>query len=137
MLEIGRRNRRRYDGFSLLELLVVLVIISVMTGVALLGWPRSTMPRHLDLRLSDLRTRMDIGADHAVLSGAAVGLQLTPGHYRFVGMTVDGTWRPVGVSLLQGQFVLPGDGVELDVDGRAVRLDGVREKNLVRRPALT
>ncbi|GAB4151826.1 MAG: GspH/FimT family pseudopilin [Sphingomonadales bacterium] len=91
ILAIGN-NRHRQAGFSLVELMVVLVLIGLAAGAVLLTLPPAS--DDLDHAVTRLAARLDWAADHAVLSGEPVGLILGPQGYRFARYRL-GQWQPV------------------------------------------
>ena len=85
-------NRCRQAGFTLVELLVVLVLIGLAAGAVLLTLPPAR--DDLDHAATRLAARLHWAADHAVLAGEPVGLILGPQGYRFVRYRL-GQWQPV------------------------------------------
>lgn len=78
-------------GFTLVEMLVVLVIMSLLTGAAVMTWPSGGALRE---DASALAARATLAAQESVLSGAAMGLDVSAAGYAFYRME-DGAWREV------------------------------------------
>ncbi len=91
ILAIGD-NRHRQAGFTLVELMVVLVLIGLAAGAVLLTMPPAK--DGLDDAVTRLAARLEWAADHAVLSGEPVGLILGAQGYRFARYRL-GQWQPV------------------------------------------
>ena len=98
-------------GFTLIEILVVLVIIGIMVGLAAVrlmpddaGTLRNEAQR-LALLLEQTR-------DQAVVSGEPIGFSVEAERYRFWTLDADGEWVPAsGDDLLRDRPL--GDGVRL------------------------
>jgi len=95
ILATGPTEFRRTRGFTLVELLVVVVIAGVLTGLVLLRLPStSTDPAR---ELERLDAALDFMCDEALLTGNIRGARLTPDGYDFwmrerIGETA--RWRP-------------------------------------------
>jgi general secretion pathway protein H len=75
--------RARARGFTLLEILVVLVIMAAMAGLLVIGFKDSPEQR-LRREANDLAALLNAAADEAVLHGFELGLAIDPSGYRFV-----------------------------------------------------
>lgn len=95
MRPVTAERVRPEHGFTLIELLVVLVIVGVLTGWVLLRVagddPAQMAQRHLD----QLRARLDLACDRALISGNPRGLVLDRDGYAFVRLE-QGRWQPAG-----------------------------------------
>ncbi|MHB1239594.1 MAG: type II secretion system minor pseudopilin GspH [Gammaproteobacteria bacterium] len=123
MARCAARNRvTGARGFTLLELLVVLVIIGVVLSMVTL----STGTRNRDTELSEDASRlaalMGMASDQAVLSFADYGIRFSPHGYRF--MILDGQkWRPVtNDELLRPRRLEPDVNLRLVTEGQPVPL---------------
>ena len=84
----------RATGFTLIEILVVLVIIGVVLGFATLTVNPTGPGERLDTTSQQLVARARAAADEAILSGHTIGLQLGRHDYRFIQLTERG-WQPI------------------------------------------
>lgn len=78
-------------GFTLVETLVVLVIMGLLAATVVLTWPAGGALRD---DAAALAARATLAAQESVISGAAMGLDVTDSGYAFYRMT-DGAWREV------------------------------------------
>jgi general secretion pathway protein H len=107
-------------GFTLLEVLVVVVIIGVMATLAVLSIGTRSVEDRLALEARRLQELLTLAADEAVLQGVELGFIQTPDGYEFL-ILKDSKWTlleeagPLRARALGEPFYL-----RLQVDGRAV-----------------
>lgn len=90
----GPRRGAHQDGFTLIEVLVVLVIIGVVLTFATLSVNPSGPSDRLDTESQRLQALAEAAADDAVLYGQSIGLQLTRDGYQFITLGATG-WQPI------------------------------------------
>lgn len=78
-------------GFTLVEMLVVLVIMGLLAGTVVLTWPAGGALRD---DASALAARATLAAEESILSGTAMGLDVSAQGYAFYRME-NGAWREV------------------------------------------
>ena len=107
---------RATSGFTLLELLVVLLLLGIvtMTGALLTSPPRGLTDQNDSLAL--LATRLSLSADEAALGSSVLGVAFSESSYMFLERDDDGAWRPVSAERLAGDHQVPGS-FELVFDG--------------------
>jgi general secretion pathway protein H len=116
------RSARAQRGFTLLELLVVMVLIAVIAGAVLLSVSGGAALR-LREEAERLQQALQMAADEAVLEGSERAVYLTQGGYGF--LRYDGPshqWQPI-VEARKDKYTLP-DGLHLELvsDGMEVKL---------------
>lgn len=113
-------------GFTLLEMLVVVFIIGIIVSLATLSVGGRAADDRLEREARRLDALLQTAAEEAVLFGVDLGLELTPGGYRFLRLDADG-WTPIGAgdSPLRPREL--AEGVTLHLvreDGEPRRLTG-------------
>ncbi len=123
-------RRRGAAGFSLIEILVVIVIVGIVASIALLSVGLVADDRDLQVEARRFAALLEVAQDEATLQGREFGLEVMTSSYRFVefdpltnqwgDLVADETLRlrrlPAGLEFelfLEGQRVLvdpePGD----------------------------
>ena len=107
-------------GFTLLEVMVVMLLIGIMTGFALLsvgGGPRERLTEE-GQRLAAL---VELHQQEAILRGEVRGIRFTRTGYAILSLNEQGEWQPPAAATTLVQRELPKDIVlGLWVDDRAV-----------------
>ncbi len=95
----------RTAGFTLLELMVVLVVIGIMLGFAVAALRGPDDKDRMQQEALRLRALMNLASEEAVVRSRTYGVRLTEGGYEFVVHSPDG-WHPLQEKPLQRR-VLP------------------------------
>ncbi len=75
---------RKEHGFTLIEILVVVIIIATISGIALMSMNLISDDRELDTERKRLATLIEVAQDEAMMQGREFGLEMMTSTYRFV-----------------------------------------------------
>ncbi|NIL94790.1 MAG: type II secretion system minor pseudopilin GspH, partial [Woeseiaceae bacterium] len=77
-------RRRCAAGFSLIEILVVIVIVGIVASIALLSVGLVAGDRDLQVEARRFAALLEVAQDEATLQGREFGLEVMTSSYRFV-----------------------------------------------------
>lgn len=89
---MARAGTRRGRGFTLIEVLVVLLIITTFSGLVAFSL-EGVRNRSLDNEIERLRAVLEYASDTASVKGTPIAVDFMPDGYRFSAMQTDGTWK--------------------------------------------
>ncbi len=117
-----RSATSRYTGFTLLELLVVLVIIGIVSSFAVLSTGLTGRDKPLDKEAQRLLALMQMASEESVLKTEELGLTVSSDGYHFQRYE-DNAWQPLEDDLFRERG-LPDDlTLNLVLEGRPIVLD--------------
>jgi general secretion pathway protein H len=88
---------RQQAGFTLIEILVVLIIVGLLSALAVFTMGGSSQQRELENEVRKLYVLMQTASEQAVLDNLEMGLQLEDDGYQFVAFEdKTGDWKPSG-----------------------------------------
>ena len=125
MRQSVRKNSYTNSGFSLIEILVVIVIIGIVSSIALMSLGVLGDDRELRTEARRMQTLLEIAQDEAVLQGREFGLEIMLDSFRFVEFDpYSNQWRAIVGDDTMRLRQLPED-VEFDLllDDRHVELE--------------
>ncbi|WP_372965379.1 type II secretion system minor pseudopilin GspH [Marinobacter sp.] len=100
------RTRASHSGFTLIEILVVLVIVGLLASLAVFNMGSSSQQRELENNVRELYLLMQTASEQAILDNLELGLLLEEDGYRFVAFQDDsGQWKPSGERLFKKRML--------------------------------
>jgi general secretion pathway protein H len=120
--ELRRAARSRDGGFSLIELLVVIVILGIMVGMAVLSMGLLRGTDHAETEARRLTALLALVGEEALVQGRDFGVEFFEDGYRFLSWDADtGLWTEVTDEAALRRRTLPPElSIALAVDGREV-----------------
>ena len=119
------------DGFTLLEILIVVLIMGMMATFAVLSIGGRALDDRMDTEARRLDELLLLAADEAVLQGVELGFVYTTDGYAFLTLK-DGEWIPVpNFESLRPRTLADPFYLELRVEDRPVppvKMDEPKEK---------
>lgn len=113
---------RRQTGFTLIELMVVLVIMGVILGMATLSMGDGGRGKQLELESRRLSQLLELASEEAVLQAQVLGFRVEEDGYTFMRLEGSG-WYEVQEDRMFRARSLPSDMiVELSLEGLPVAL---------------
>lgn len=114
-------------GFTLLEILVVLTIVSILVGLASLSVGGNRY-RKIRSEANRLLQTVVLASEEAVMQGEELGLRVEEDGYAFLYFDIDTEqWRELDERPFRSYKLPPGLTLELEVDGESMTLDRFRK----------
>jgi general secretion pathway protein H len=138
---------RRAGGFSLIELLVVIMVIGVLATMITLSIGVTGGDREIEQEQDRLQALIELAAEEAILQGREIGIRFYPHRYEFSTETweteeVEEVERTVASwalladdPLLKPRTLDDEIEIELEIDDRAVLLEPYEERRETKRPS--
>ena len=104
----------RSAGFTLLELMVVLVLIGIIFSFAVLSLRGTDISDLMERETRRLATLLELAGDEAILRGEELAVNFTDDGYEFLVLQ-DNSWRSSGDDGLLKAYSLPAD-IELRLE---------------------
>lgn len=101
---MGLAPRSRASGFTLIEILVVLVVVSMLVALATFTLGGNSKRRDLDNEAEQFFLLMQTLSEQAVLNNTEFGLVMEEDQYRFLVYDPQtGNWRPSGERMFRSR----------------------------------
>lgn len=117
------------QGFTLLEILLVVVIVGVMASLATLSIPSADFNDELEREARKIAAQTSLLQDEAIVQSRELGIRVWQNGYRFWGWLPQQGWQPLSDDLDFQPHVLPiNSEISLTLNGQPVLLDLVPNK---------
>lgn len=114
---------RHQQGFTLLELIIVVAIVGVMAGVAMLSIPGANFDDQLERETRKIAAQISLLQDEAIVQSREFGVGVWQNGYRFWGWNNSNGWQPLSDDLDFKEHILPdGNEMELSLAGQPFSL---------------
>ncbi|SEH04626.1 type II secretion system minor pseudopilin GspH [Candidatus Venteria ishoeyi] len=138
-------RQRQVAGFTLLEVLVVMVLIGVILGLAALSTNLGGHQKILETEAKRLQQLLQLATEEAILNSRTLGVQFKTNGYRFLRLE-DQTWQAVDGTTSTGDNVgnikqvfrprqLPeGFELQIEIEGVYTELDSYTQTGVDEMP---
>lgn len=118
------------SGFSLLELLVVVVIIGILASMFTLSIGLTRGDRAVEQEIDRMQALLEVASEDAVLQGRELGIRFDREGYEFLGQDPDlGNWNLLyGDAVLRRRELDPDLRLALEIEGRDIELAAAEER---------
>lgn len=111
------------SGFTLVEILIVMLIISVMMAVVVISVPGSMKTADQKTEAERIRTILQMASDEAVINGFEIGFDPALRQYNFYQFDDDALkWLPLDAKPFGERLMPAGLTLQLQVEGRKMEL---------------
>ena len=111
------------NGFTLVEILIVMLIVSIMMGVVVTSIPSSMDSADQETEAQRIRTVLQMASDEAVISGFEIGFNAVSSRYNFYQFDDDTLkWQPLDDRPFEEHILPAGLSLDLEVEGSEMEL---------------
>lgn len=105
----GHRARPAIAGFTMIEILVVLVVVGLLAAMAVVNLGGGTQQRELASKVRELYVLMQTASEQAVLNNQELGLVINEDGYRFLVFDeLESEWGGQAERLFRPRSFAPG-----------------------------
>lgn len=111
---------RRQCGFTLIEMMVVIIIIGILVSTVVLSIRTDEIDEHMEIEMRRLQTLINLAREEAVLQGQEYALTVHENSYLFEVFD-EGNWSPItDDKVFRTRSVVSGTELALVVDSLEV-----------------
>lgn len=125
-MKISPRNKlygmRRCGGFTLIEMMVVIIIIGILVSTVVLSIRTDDIEEHMEIEMRRILALINLAREESVLQGQEYALTVKEASYLFEVFEED-AWLPItDDKVFRERAVLQGTELALVVDTQEIRL---------------
>lgn len=119
-----RRSGKSGDGFTLIEVLVIVIIIGIVSAAVLLSFGVLGDDRAMQQQARRFASLVDLAADESLMQGRDYGVEFTRSGYRFLEYeALSGQWQEIiGDEIFRPRQLDEGLDLELVLEDRSISL---------------
>lgn len=108
----------KQTGFTLIEMMVVLVIIGIMVSVMVMSVRTGDISEHMEIEMNRLHALVSLAQEEAILQGQVMALAIGEASYRFDVKDIESeTWSAVSDGrVFRERSLTPGTHMVLVID---------------------
>jgi general secretion pathway protein H len=119
---------RTQAGFTLIELMVVLVIIGIMLSSVVISIRTDKIDEHMETEMLRIQALLKLAREEAVMQDEDIALKVTPDGYSFEILSDKG-WQPItDDKIFRERKVVDGTELALKVDNLEIKFGQQQEK---------
>lgn len=120
---------RSQSGFTLIEMMVVLVIIGIIVSSVVLSVRTDDLDEHMETEMRRIQALLNLAREEAVLQGEEIALTVKSDRYLFEVFDYDkNTWQPITDDrVFRERTVVDGTELALKVDNLEVKFGKTEE----------
>ncbi|BES71299.1 GspH family T2SS minor pseudopilin variant XcpU [Marinobacter nanhaiticus D15-8W] len=128
---------RRSRGFTLIEIMVVMVVVGLMAVIAVVNMGGGAQQRELENAARELFLLMQTASEQAVLNNQEMGLVIDDESYRFLAFnSLERVWEPQEERLFSAREVPEWMALTYQTEDNLPTLPGVEDDEDAPRPDL-
>jgi len=110
-------KRSVQKGFTLIEMMVVLVILGVIVSMMVASLNTDKINEHMEIEMVRLQTLLTLAQEEAILQGQTLSLAISENTYRFDLLAEDDTWTAIDdEKIFRERTVVTGTSFALVID---------------------
>jgi general secretion pathway protein H len=129
MFILPTKPRRQQSGFTLIEVMVVLVIIGIVVSSVVLSIRTDDIEEHMEIEMRRVQALLNLARDEAVLQGQEIALAVEGNSYVFETFGEEG-WKPIADDrVFRAREVVAGTELSLLIDDFEINLAQQKEES--------
>jgi general secretion pathway protein H len=129
MLRRATKAPRQQSGFTLIEMMVVLVVIGIIVSSVVLSIRTDDIEEHMEIEMRRVQALLNLARDEAVLQGQEIALAVEDNRYLFETFGEEG-WKPITDDrVFRAREVVAGAELSLLIDDFEINLGQQQEES--------